>query len=77
MKNYAILVITIRIILLVIGFLIIIGISSKYFNFHWYLKKHIIHFKLSLISTIKQQFIRHTNGKYQRNKHKKRNLLFL
>ena len=30
---------TIYIVLLVITFLIIIGISSAYFYFHWYLKK--------------------------------------
>ena len=32
---------TVYIILFVIAFLIIIGISSAYFYFHWYLKKNI------------------------------------
>ena len=31
----------------VIAFLIIIGISSAYFNFHWYFKKDITCFEFS------------------------------
>ena len=45
---------TIYIVLFVIAFLIIIGISSAYFCFYWYLKEVIL----------KQQFIRYINGKY-------------
>ena len=56
---------TIYIVLFFIAFLIIIGISSAYFYFRSYLKKNIL----------KQQFIRHINGKYQTNKHKKSNIL--
>ena len=45
---------TIYIVLFVIAFLRIGGISSAFIYFHWYLKKVLL----------KQQFIRHINGKY-------------
>ena len=39
MKNYSVLVRYIYILLLVIAFLIIIGISSAYFYFNWHFKR--------------------------------------
>ena len=62
------------IVLFAIAFLMIIGISSAYFYFHWYLKKDII--VLHLMPIHKQPFIRHVNGKYQKSKYKKSNILF-
>ena len=48
---------TIYLVLFFIAFLIIIGISSTYFYFHWYLKKDIM----------KHKFIKHKNGNYLLN----------
>ena len=48
---------TIYILLFVIAFLIIIGISNAFNYFHWYLKKVIL----------KQQFIKHINDNPQTN----------
>ena len=48
---------TVYILLFVIAFLIIIGISNAFIYFHWYLKKVIL----------KQQFIKHINDNPQTN----------
>ena len=48
---------TINVVLLAIAFLIIIGSSSSYLYFNWYLKKIIL--MLILIPILKQQFIKH------------------
>ena len=62
--------------LFVIYLIINISISRVFIYFCWYLKKKTI-FVLILILILKQQFIRYIyiNGEYQRNKHKKSNLL--
>ena len=52
---------------LVIFFIISIGISSAFLYFQWYLKSIIL--MLILILILKQLFIRHINGKYQRNRY--------
>ena len=57
----------------VIAFFMIIGINSAHFYIHWYLKNTLL--VLSLMTILKQQFIKHINGKYQRNNHKKSNIL--
>ena len=54
---------TVYIVLLVIFFIISISISSVFIYFHWSLKKKIL-FVLSLTPILKQQFIKHINGKY-------------
>ena len=56
---------TIYIVLFGVFFITSICISSVFIYFHWYLKKII--FVLSLILVLKQQFIKHINGKYQTN----------
>ena len=59
---------TMYIVLFVIAFLIIIGISSAFAY------KEII-VMLRLIPILKQQFIKNINGKYQLNKYQKLNIL--
>ena len=59
---------TIYIVLFDIAFLITIGINSACFYFYWYLKKVITCVRFNI--NTQQQFIRHINGKYQRNKQK-------
>ena len=54
---------TVYIVLLVIFFIISISISSVFIYFHWSLKKKIL-LVLSLTPILKQQFIKHKNGKY-------------
>ena len=56
---------TIYIVLFVIAFLIIIGISSEFVYNNINIIKII--FVLNLMSILKQQFIRYINGKYQTN----------
>ena len=48
---------TVYIILLFIFFIISISINSAFIYFYWHLKKDLL----------KQQLIKHINGKYQRN----------
>ena len=56
---------TIYIVLFAVFFITVISISSVFIYFCWCLKK--IMFVLSLILVLKQQFIKHINGKYQTN----------
>ena len=62
---------TIYIALFVIAFLIIIGISSAFIYFHWYLKKvMLLLLKLALVILApKKYFIKHINGKCKGHKH--------
>ena len=55
------------ILLFVIAFLMNIGIISACFDFIGSWKKILL--VSSLITILKEQFIRHVNGKYQRNKY--------
>ena len=62
---------TIYIGLFIIAFLIIIGISSAFIHFHWYLKKvMLLLLKLALVILVpKKYFIKHINGKCKGHKH--------
>ena len=53
----------IYIVLFVIAFIKIIGISRAYFYFHWYLKKVLLMLIMVLTLKLEQQFDRHINGK--------------
>ena len=65
---------TLYIVLFSILFTINVGIGSYCLYFHCYLKKVLL--VLSLVLVLKQQFNKLMNGKSQRNKHQKSNLLF-
>ena len=65
---------TLYIVLFLIIFIIDVGIGIYFTYFYWYIKK-IFHV-LSLILALRQQFSKLINGRSQRNKYKKLNILF-
>ena len=65
---------TIYIVLFVIAFLIIFGITSAFICFHWYLKRSNTGVNTSV--NIETLIYRYINRNYQRNKYKTNKLLF-